>query len=78
MNSTLTALATVSAAFDVAPGTVLESVTKQFKEDVGTDTLTKEHTFMLQQKYGLVAPQLTLSEQNLIRREERDARTVAR
>jgi len=52
---------------------IIVDVTRQMKEEIGTDTLSKDDEFMLRQKYGLSAPQLTLSEQNLIRREERNA-----
>lgn len=52
---------------------VVAEVTKQFKDDLGTEPTSRETEFLLRQKYGLTAPQLTLSELNLIRREERNA-----
>lgn len=50
---------------------VIESIKKQFKEEVGDQELTKEETLMLQQKFGLVAPVLTQSERNLVSKYER-------
>ena len=57
----------------VVDNDLILDVTRQMKEEIGTDTLSKDDEFMLRQKYGLSAPQLTLSELNLIRREERNA-----
>jgi hypothetical protein len=52
---------------------LITEVTKQFKEDLGTEPVSPETEFLIRQKYGLTAPQLTLSELNLIRWEERNA-----
>lgn len=49
--------------------TPLEAVTNQYREEAKDLKFAQDQ--MLRQKYGLVEPVLTLSEQNLIRREER-------
>lgn len=46
-------------------------VNQQMKEEVGDDTLTEPFKLMLQQKYGIVPPQFTPLERNLILQEER-------
>lgn len=63
----------MQAAIEVGNDEVIAEVTKQFKDDLGTEPVAREEEFILRQKYGLTAPQLTLSELNLIRREERNA-----
>lgn len=49
---------------------VIADLTRQIKEEIGPEPVGKEEGSILRQKYGLSAPQLTPSEQNLIRREE--------
>lgn len=50
---------------------IVEAVNRQLQDEIGESTLNKEQHKMLQQKYGLMAPQFTASERNLILREER-------
>lgn len=55
-------------AEDIA--SVQEAVTKQYREEaIG---VKYEEDFILKQKYGLVAPQLTGAENNIIRREAKN------
>lgn len=50
---------------------LVEAVNRQLKDEIGDEEIGKDETRILQQKYGLVAPQFTASERNLIIREER-------
>lgn len=50
---------------------VITAVTKQYREE--SQGLKYEQDFILKQKYGLVAPQLTGAENNIIRRETSNA-----
>lgn len=52
---------------------VLQAVTKEYRQE--SQGLKYEQDFMLKQKYGLVAPQLTGAENNIIRREAKNARS---
>lgn len=48
---------------------VQQAVLRQYRRE--SQNLKYEQEFILKQKYGLVAPQLTGAENNLIRREAR-------
>ena len=52
---------------------LITDVRNQLQAEIGNDELTKEETKMLEQKYGIIPPQFTASERNLILREERKA-----
>lgn len=59
------------AVQDVIQQVVQDAVTQQYRlEAVG---IRHDEDFILKQKYGLVAPQLTGAEINIIRREARNA-----
>lgn len=45
-----------------------DDVTRQMRDEIGDEKLSREERFILQQKYGLVAPQLTEKELRVIRR----------
>jgi hypothetical protein len=52
---------------------VHQAVTKQYRQE--SRGLKYEQDFQLKQKYGLVTPQLTGAENNIIRREVRSGRS---
>lgn len=64
----------LTPARDLSVASVASALLQQFKEEAGPEPLPKEQDFALRQKYGLVAPQFTLSEQNLTRMGDRHAR----
>lgn len=49
------------------------AITQQMRQEFGDQTPTIPQLSMLQQKYGIIAPQLTEMEKNLILRTERAA-----
>lgn len=53
--------------------TIIESIKKQFKEELGEVKVKREYIRILQMKYGLIIPQLTPSEKYLIQKDERNA-----
>lgn len=59
------------AGADPLPGVATEAFLQRQKSKKTTQI--ENENAMLQQKYGIVPPVLTLSELNLIRREERNA-----
>lgn len=64
---------TTEAPSSKAPTSVHQEVTKQYRQE--SRGLKYEQDFMLKQKYGLVTPQLTGAENNIIRREVRSGRS---
>jgi len=50
---------------------MIEELQRQLQEEIGEDELNKDELKILAQKYGLMVPQFTPSERNLIIRDER-------
>ena len=50
---------------------LIDSLKQQIKEEIGDAELTNEQKKMLNQKYGVIPPQLTAPEKHIIVKESR-------